>query len=76
MGSTPKAFTLPRLFWVNKNWTMKKVHLEVFKFIKGAIYKWFDSNDKKPQIKKISIDEKDTDDIYSLEEFKRLTDEE
>ncbi len=37
-----KHINIPRLAWVNKNWTLKQVHHEMFNFIKGIISIWYD----------------------------------
>ena len=36
---------LPRMLWLNKNWTMQQVHFEVFKYMKHAITEWVDWTD-------------------------------
>jgi hypothetical protein len=33
---------IPRIIWVNKNWTTKQFHLEVLKFFKRIFLNWYD----------------------------------
>ena len=73
------AFTIPRIMWINKKWTFKQVHHEIFKYLRPVILKQYenakDKNEHLPQIKKLSIDEAESEEVYSLEEFKSLTEE-
>ena len=77
-------FTFPRIFWVNKSWTLKQVHYEVFQYLKPTILEQYkNASDSKskynlglPQIKKLSISEDDEDQNYSYEEFVELTPQE
>ena len=32
---------LPRCIWVNKQWTLKDLHLNFFDFIKNVIVRWY-----------------------------------
>jgi len=56
--------------WVNKNWTLKDVHLEVFRFFKKIFTLWYEYHSNPlykdtpkeldaPPFKKPSIDEND-----------------
>lgn len=38
-----KYINIPRLTWINKNWTMKQVHHEIFNFLKGIISMWYEN---------------------------------
>ena len=44
---------LPRILWLDKSWTLKKVHHYIFSFIKEVIAEWVDWKDpnteKKPK---------------------------
>ena len=44
--------------WINKQWTLKKVHFEVFKFFIEALIGLYDLN-VRPPFKKQSIDERE-----------------
>ena len=45
--------SLPRLMWINKNWNMKQLHMEVFIFIRQLFAEWLrlnkERNEKAPQ---------------------------
>ena len=32
---------LPRFIWVNKNWSLKELHLHFFKYIKDLLIRWY-----------------------------------
>ena len=36
-----KTFMLPRIMWMNKEWTLKQVYLEIFKFYKQLFIDWY-----------------------------------
>ena len=46
-----KVGLLPRLLWLDKNWTLKQAHLYVFEFIKEVIAEWIDWKDPKTEKK-------------------------
>lgn len=78
---TIKHINIPRLAWVNKNWTLKQVHHEIFNFFKAIIPIWYDAantNEGKgkgiltPPFKKPTIAEND-DSQLSKEEFLSLS---
>lgn len=64
---TTRFITLPRMFWVNKNWSLKQLHHEIFKFLIKIFYKWYELAENpvnardipQPKYKSHSIDEQD-----------------
>lgn len=46
-----KVGLLPRLLWLDKNWTLKQAHHYVFNFIKEVIGEWIDWKDPKTEKK-------------------------
>jgi len=54
--------------WVNKNWSLKQLHFQVYLFMRKMFYIWYETYEAKsskyndypmPPFKKQSIDEKD-----------------
>lgn len=73
-----KPSTIPRITYINKNWTLKEVHMNIFNFLKGLISNWYSlyekdsSENSLPPFKKPSIDEKDDREL-TKEEFLNLS---
>jgi hypothetical protein len=67
-----KTFNIPRIVWVNKKWTLKQVHLEIFKFYLNHIVRLYDEKDA-PPFRAQSIDEAEQGKLLSKEEFLALS---
>ena len=65
-----KFINIPRIMWMEKSWTLKQVHLEVFSFFKAIFLDWYEHHNdpiykggekyiNMPPFKKLSIDEEE-----------------
>lgn len=68
-----KSNNIPRIIWINKRWTLKQVHQEVFRFFRFSLSQLF-ANDKRP-FKKISIDENENGKQLIKSEYEELSNE-
>lgn len=68
-----KTNNIPRIIWINKRWTLKQVHQEVFRFFRFSLSQLF-ANDKRP-FKKISIDENENGKQLIKIEYEELSNE-
>ena len=39
--------TLPRMLWINKSWTLEKLHYEVFDYFRQIFADWIDADETK-----------------------------
>ena len=74
--------TIPRITWINLNWTLREVHHQIFNFLKGVISIWYDlskTDDARskgiinPPFKTSSIDENEEETLLTKDAFMRLT---
>lgn len=60
-----KPNNIPRMPWINKNWSLQRVHLEIFKFFRKYLSKFYVHEELKNPFK-----------AATKEEFESLSDEE
>lgn len=67
-----KTISIPRIIWVNKSWSCKQIHHEIYKFFQTQIIRLYDEKEL-PPFKKLSIDEEEQGKPLSKEEFCALS---
>ena len=59
--------------WINKNWSLYEVHLEVFRFFRHSFSQMFKNPNLSAPFKKQSIDENENGAPLSLKEYESLS---
>ena len=70
---TIKPNNIPRIMWINKNWSLYEVHLEVFRFFRHSFSQMFKTPNGSAPFKKQSIDENENGTPLTLEEYESLS---
>ena len=82
-----KGHFLPRMLWLKKDWTLKELHLYVFKCMRMCLQNWVEWKDPKTErqpkdgkkdLRKTLVEfpyKIDSDKPMSMAEFKSLSDE-
>lgn len=73
---TIKASNIPRLVWLNKNWSLHQVHLEVFRFFRYAFSAFYTCAGLRAPFRGQSIDEAEAGKALTKEQYEALSLEE